>query len=428
MTLKRALIALFSIVLTARMLTELPRVFRDTGWLDNDISDNLLNRIFTALLILVCIFFSLSKKVLRLPLWTTQASFILGLFFILSIMRAMYTFNDLQMPFSGIFVVSFRFLLEWVLVIFVINFFKDQTDLNVLFSFFYKPCLFLLLCFGVIQLLTSKIVAIQGVDRLTGPFGSPNTFAGFLHLFIALTLYIYHQNRTLFFWLILGILYILMFTTGSIAAIGAHLFFLLMVGFKEKWFKSKRFYLLTPIILLLMVAGLIYKMDYMVQRLSILFETGTFRLTPGSSIAWRFMAWEHYLSLLGNDFINWMGGLGIGTQRHIFLNGYPNNLAYRFEAPGTHNDYITLLVDFGLIGVFIFFVSLILLSRALKKLEIHHDKIFYFRFYLYSLLVVMMSENFIDQLNMFVFLTIVVAVLRVHSADRSLNSIEGHGA
>lgn len=410
-------IAIFSGLLVFRLFTELPRVLKETGWFENNIPENLFNQLGTAFLMVFCLFFILSKKKIRLPRWFGLLTIILGVGLLFSLINAVYTFNDLGMPLRGIFVVTSRFFLEWILLLFVLNYFSTSDDLDAFFRIFFKPSVILFCFIGLLQLLTSSMTSIQGINRVSGPFGSPNVFAGFLHLFIVLTFYYYDNKRSSTFWLILLAQYIVLFSTGSMAIFLAHILFLLLVAWKEGWIKRKRFYSVFPVLFLLIMAGIIYKGDYIVQRLSILFQPGSFELTPGSSIAWRFQAWAHYISLLKDSIYSWVFGLGIGTQRFIFLNDYPNNLAYIFEAPGTHNDYITLLLDFGIIGLLIFVVLFVTINKRIKVLEKTHSKIYYLRFYFYSILFIMISENYIDQLIMFVFLVTLSAIMNVKRAS-----------
>ena len=234
----------------------------------------------------------------------------------------------------------------------------------------------------------------------------------FMHLFILLTFVFYKDGPRATLWVLLGLQYLIMFYTGSITAVLSSLFFVSMLAVWQQWYKLKTFYLLVPFVLIAFMVGILIKLESIVNRLSIVLNLDTFKLAPGSSIRWRFSAWEHYLSLLDNPF-KLLVGLGIGVQRFIFLLDYPGNLDKVFEAPGTHNDYLAILVDFGIIGLIFFFAAVFFLNKYLKKLEIYYERIRYFRYFFYTILFTMLMENVIDQLVMSVFIFFLVAFCKL---------------
>jgi len=317
------------------------------------------------------------------------------------------------MPVTGVFVVLSRFILELVLVLFVTNFIRTPDQFQSIFRFFFKPTIFIFLGISSIQILTSSYVEVQGVYRITGPFGNPNTLASFLHLFIVLTFYYYGSNRSKLFWFLIIAEYGLLFFTGSIGNILASLLFILLVAIRQHWLRLKRFFLVFPVLLSALIAGIIYKWDSIVNRFSILINPQSFELTDGSSIKWRIEAWGHYIDLLGSSVFNWIFGLGIGVQRWMLHPDYSNSQAYIFEAPGSHNDYLGVLVDFGLVGLLLFIFSLAVFSRIIKKAERIDDKLYLLRFYFYTILFVMISENYIDQLIAFIFIIFITSTVTV---------------
>jgi len=232
--------------------------------------------------------------------------------------------------------------------------------------------------------------------------------AAFMHFFIVATIVFYGHEKNLKFWVLLGAQYILLFYTGSMTMILSHLVFLFFVGVANRWYKSKLFYFGAVIIIPSVIAVIIAQADAILARLAILFDTDTFELHSGSSIVWRMEAWASYLSLLDTP-LKWFFGLGIGTQRAVFLNGYPGSLTYIFEAPGTHNDYLGILVDFGLFGLSFFFIGVRALLRYLKSLERIDPTTRYLRYFLYSLLFAMLSENILDQLSMSLSILVLVS-------------------
>lgn len=406
------LIAIFSGLLFFRMFTEMPRVLRETGWVENSISDNLLNQLCSGLLIIFCFSFIVIKRKLSMPNWFILLTFVFAVLLLIGLVKAFFTFTEIGMPLYGIFVVTLRFVLEWLLVLFVLNYFVTPMHLDALFTFFLKPTIFAICLIGFFQLITSSLPSVQGIERIPGPFGSPTTLAGFLHLFIVLTFYYYEGNHSYRFWLLLFFQYVLLFYTGSVATIAAHCMFLVLVGWKQRWIRLKVFYNIFPLIAAITISAIVVKWDSILMRLSIIFNLDSFQLTRGSSLKWRWDAWISYLSLLGNSFVDWIFGLGIGTQRFILHSAYPNSLWRKFDAPGSHNDYLAMLIDFGLIGLLLFIIALIVLNNAMRTMEKSDSNLYYIRYYLMSVLIIMLTENYIDQLIMFVFIIFLTAITR----------------
>jgi len=396
------------------MLTELPRVFKELGWGSLDVSDYDLNRLLSSILLCFCIVLLLLMRTIRLPSLVQKTIGVISVCFVLSIALAIHTFKMVGMPFTGIFVVSSRYIIEFILFVFVYNFIQDEGDTRIIATYFFKVSLAIILGVTFFQIFTSSFGEVQGIERLMGTFGSPNILAAFLHLYIFLLLY-YSRKTTLLFWSILGALYVLIVYTGSITNLSGNLLFIALVSIHNRWYKKKMFYLLVPIFVFTVTVAVMYKWESISARLSTLLDLNTFELAPASSISWRFEAWQNYISLLGDDVINWLIGLGIGTQRFIFLFGYPENLTDQFEAPGTHNDYLAVLVDFGLIGLAVFLGFLIIVYKRIKKLEKTDAGGFYFRYYFFSLLFIMVTENCIDQLITFVFLITLTCVIKKQS-------------
>jgi hypothetical protein len=414
---KRVILFFFSVILNIRLLSELPRALTTIGW--GKFQEDDFNRLASTLLLTYC-FLALSLKTkvtLKLSIFNVVAVIIAFVF--VSIGIAINTFETIGMPIGGIFVVVFRYVIEIVLVIFTINFITSEEDLSALFSYFFKPALFILITISVAQIATSSYGEIQGVNRIVGPFGSPTTLAGFLHLFIALTFYYYEQSRKSYFWFLIGIQYVLLIFTGSVTIILGHLVFLYLISWKQRWIKSKRFYTFFPFLLVVVVGGIIYNWHSIMTRLSILIDVNNFGLVKGSSIQWRFDAWKTYLSLLENDFIKWCFGLGVGTQRYILHPAYQHSLWRIFESPGTHSDYLGMLIDFGLIGLLLFLCGLVAFWNFMVRAETQNPRFYYLRFYWASILFIMMTENYVDQLIMFIFLIFLTGIYQSQNHKRN---------
>jgi O-antigen ligase len=218
---------------------------------------------------------------------------------------------------------------------------------------------------------------------------------------------------------------VLLVYTGSIATIGACVLFVAMVGYRERWIKKKSFYWLLPVIIIAIVTAIVLKFDSIMVRLSVIVNPKTLQLTEGSSLRWRWDAWAAYISLLGDNFLHWMFGLGVGSQRYILHPDYPNSLWRLFDSPGTHNDYLGALIDFGLMGLFFLLFSLAFFYDIIRRAEQRVNKLFYLRYYLITVGFIMLTENFIDQLIMFVFIVFTTAIIcsRREGKDAVLGSL-----
>ena len=413
----KIILLIFCLLLNVRLLTELPRMLRDVGWVNNEMSNYDLNRSISLILLIFCFFGLLVKRKMQISTLLAQVTTCLTVYFFLSVLLAAYNFTKLGMPLTGIFVVLSRFIIELVLIIFVMNFIRSKSDLDDLFTYFFKPAIFVIFLIGFLQISTKSYAEVQGIFRVTGPFGSPTTLAGFLHLFIALTIY-YWKHRSVNFWIVLGMQYLLLFFTGSIAAIAANLMFLILIAYAQRWYKLKMFYFMLPVVVITVISSAIYKWESILLRVSTLVNTRSFRMPEGSSIKWRFDAWGHYIDLLGNSLFNWIFGLGLGTQRWILHPEYENSLYRIFDAPGTHNDYLTVLIDFGIVGLIIFIFISWLVHRSIRQAEAYDPKLYFLRFYFYTTFLLMLSENYIDQLIMFVFMVFLAAVIKAASVRR----------
>jgi hypothetical protein len=384
-------------VLLIRLFTELPRALTTIGWVK--LPDNDYNRIVSGLFILMMMVGIVFRRKLEIKLALQQVLVLAGVMLFFYTAMAVHTFSALGMSYTGIGVVIMRYVMEILIAVFFWNYVRSARDLDTIQSFFYLPALAVIFLTSYLQIATGSFEDVQGVERLIGPFGNPNTLAAFMHFFIFATIILYRHERGLKFCLLLGAQYILLFFTGSVTMILSHLVFLFFVGVTNRWYKSKLFYYAAVVVVPTMIAVIISQMNAILNRLAVLFNTETFELHSGSSIVWRLEAWSAYASLLDTP-LKLIFGLGIGTQRSVFLNDYPGSLVHIFDAPGTHNDYLGIVVDFGLMGLLLFFIGIRALVRYLKSLERIDPTIQYLRCYLYSLLFAMLSENILDLLSM----------------------------
>ncbi len=116
------------------------------------------------------------------------------------------------------------------------------------------------------------------------------------------------------------------------------------------------------------------------------------------------------MSLLNG--IDWIFGLGLGIQRTIFSPSVKNSLTYIFEAPGTHNDYLAILTDMGLIGLFFFVYLFIKSLSTLRRLSKYSIGLRYMMYFYFTMVFVMFFDNYLDSLIMFLALSITATFIR----------------
>jgi len=405
-------LCLFLFLLAMRTFTELPRSLSETGL--GDLHDGNGNRILSSMLLFSTVLYSVTLVNRRF----TRHQLVMGVLFllvlILSSFNAWITFTHVGMSYEGIIVVLMRLLLGFFIILLAWNAITSKSDVRLLFQIYLKPVVWITIIITFIQIFTSTYVSVQGVDRIMGPFGNPNTLAAFLHLTIMLTIvsrkFGFDRSGSIF-WVLIGLQYILLLYTGSVTNIGINLVFLLCLFVSDRWYKLKAFYLGAFLFIIIVPLSVAYKWPSIEYRLSKLVDIETMEIPSASSLQWRAEAWRHYSSLIDNP-RKLLTGLGLGTQRSIFLVDYPGNRSTEFEAPGTHNDYMAMIVDFGLIGLALFLIACRYLTRTLKRHEHTLPIIKYFRFYFYSIMFAMLMENYFDQFTAYLFLLYAVAFIK----------------
>lgn len=222
--------------------------------------------------------------------------------------------------------------------------------------------------YGVIVpfLPSESVQSIQGVMRSVGSLGSSGATAGFLLVTISCSLYLYEVSNSPSERLTY-LLSIIFMTFGTFATlirtgiIGLLLFFTVWAFIKAVKKKAPGIVLKISfglIIVLIMGAAFIGE-EVVRARLSDVPFIGSVSMRDPSAGMGRVSLWTNlYHSYIGSDFLTKIVGRGMyGT--------YKTNPTY-----GAHNDYIRILTDFGIVGIFCYLYFLFLglkLSVALSK-------------------------------------------------------------
>jgi O-antigen ligase len=192
---------------------------------------------------------------------------------------------------------------------------------------------------------------LEGTSRISGTFAHSAAFAKFLLLFITLTYWKIIQNQRSWFWIaLLGILTFFLTTTVSVTTLAMLVVFLL-VSIAPRIRPST---LVGGILIFLLVYILFVNTEYGQERISSLFETPLLnpdidvsrailmQEQPGesNSFNWRIQHWTELLK-------KWekfpLLGYGLAASQYI---GSMNRIA--------HNDYVSFLVETGIIGLVLF--------------------------------------------------------------------------
>ncbi|HFG2216598.1 TPA: O-antigen ligase family protein, partial [Vibrio cholerae] len=292
-----------------------------------------------------------------------------------------------------------RFLTIWTLffIPYAINIDTETFEEN-LYSFLVIPGTILV----IVALITGGYNEYQGQMRLSFPFSNPNSLAlfSFLMIFISV-LRLYTKKKAIFLVIILFYFYALIKSGGITSTLSALLFISLSAFM---YFSG-----LKKIIILLVVFTVISLFIYLTQEFilarldGVVFEDiNTLTFSEGSSFFWRIRAWEVYLSTMEQwDFII---GHGIGVSRFILEPSSYISRYNAFSAPGTHNDYVQVLVDFGFVGLFILFFLCVNLFRKLYARTEESPKSNIILAFCISLLIYMTMDNVLDSRFFFVII------------------------
>jgi len=250
-----------------------------------------------------------------------------------------------------------------------------------------------------------------GRQQVFGLFGNVNYFAEYLivPLPIAVSLFFVSRNKFKKFFLSIGILamgttLMFTFTRGSYLAFGSALivmFFLFMISRDINFIKNKKKYFITIIVAVIIITSLFFIPNPLNKPGTVIFKIKS-RLSPtiltqGIGIKRRITVWK-FTTLMIKDrpFI----GAGIGTfkynslkyQAKFFGQGENRSLYIHGFATKTHNEYLQLWAELGIIGLGIFIWLII-------------------NYFSYGLRFLKRSKNIYNQGMVIGFMGVVVAIL-----------------
>lgn len=417
--LKRYALSGFMFIFILRLFSDLFNSFYNIGWVNQPINIQ-FTKIFSSLLVIYMLGFLAIFAQASIKINAFKNIFYLSLFLVFSIIVGIFSFSQIGMSIKGIFIVFFRYIIEILIFIFTWNFIDSKEDFNKIFTRFFKPIILFTSTIILIQLFTSSYHNIQGVPRLVGPFSNPNVCGAFLNLFIVITWFFRSTLKNKKYWLLILIfMEIALFITGSMTSIIINFCWLFLVFISDQGYRTKIFYYSFPIIIGISTYLVFINLESILNRISKVFDLNSFSLSSASSLSWRYDAWSNYVDQIDSIF-NLLFGLGVGAHRFIFLNDYGNNLSYIFEAPGTHNDYLAVLFDFGLIGL-LFLVFFIYSSiRKLNRLNRQNIRIKYIKFYMYTMLIAMFFDNYLDGLLAMVFVMVYAGIIKTFTRNADI--------
>jgi len=414
------ILKLLSLLFLSRMFCDIPIAFKNVNWINFEIPLP-LTKIFTFILFSFVFLFLVVglRKTNRL---TLNNIYVILIYLGFSVVLGFYNFYKLGMSLGGVFNILIRYLMQLMICLFVFRYIKYYKDLNILKNYLLIPAIFIITSISLLQIGTDSYYNVQGIDRLIGPFHNPNVLAPFLVLFVFMIIY-FAVNKQLNkkYYMVAALLIIILFASGSLTSIIGLLIFFGLIFLKLKLYKNKIFYFTFPIVAIATLIFLFNNWESIINRISIVFNPSTFELSEASSVGWRIDAWTYYLGLFENPF-QFIFGFGLGFQRFVFLNGFDGNLSYLFKAPGTHNDYLGILVDFGVIGFLFFFYFMSLLFRLINKSTVDKLSRAIVKSYVISVLVIMVMDNYLDGLITWVTLLFVLSIIRFHKNKEVVSS------
>lgn len=220
---------------------------------------------------------------------------------------------------------------------------------------------------------SSDIIMGYGTFRISGPFGEPGYYAGFLSLSIIMTLLMKRKeiiSSKYFYFLILIQLFNIIFTLSTIGWLS------LIIGvsyilFKDKGIKSKAFVLFVLVVSIVMiftndVAFQVVTKPFAEQQ-DVGFESQTER--SNSAVA-ALKIFKDYPII----------GIGNGMFGLLYDSYKPLGLTLKPGQPIVNNVYLDILSAYGLLGIIPFLFITYTLLKNLKLIKKHEGKEDYYKY------------------------------------------------
>ncbi|HIF9143115.1 TPA: O-antigen ligase family protein [Photobacterium damselae] len=244
----------------------------------------------------------------------------------------------------------------------------------------------------------------QGQLRLSEPFNNPNSLALFCFISI-LILFIQFTFIKKNYLILISFVYLYaLLKSGGITSTLSTIIFIFNASLLFVERKNK--ILILTLIPILFCVMFYFSYDIIYSRLNnvVFSDINNLTFSEGSSVYWRFTAWSLYLSSMSS--FDYFYGHGLGVSRFLLNPNSYISQYNKFSAPGTHNDYIQIIIDFGFIGLSLFFFfQYQFVMRLYKTSFFEKDNKIIIAFSL-SLLLYMTMDNVLD--TKFFFLIILI--------------------
>jgi O-antigen ligase len=199
--------------------------------------------------------------------------------------------------------------------------------------------------------------------RSNGPFSTSETYGLFLNLCIFIIIYI--QNLKIESWSRVKILAMVLMFLGMICSMnrGIAISFLVAYSFPFMFYSQKRIKLIFSFIFVLVIMLFLY---------SSLYETMFFerRISNYENIATRISAYLSALAIIRDHLIQGIGFLNFSI--YSYTSTY--NLSFQgYSHPATtHNAFLAIITEMGLIGFIPFIILVYVIIRAFRKSIVYH--------------------------------------------------------
>ncbi|AEN91004.1 O-antigen ligase family protein [Priestia megaterium] len=332
--------------------------------------------IFSLLFSILC-FYKVKGNSIMLPSWTNSYNSVL----------------------IGSIVANFRLIVPLILLVAVPLLVKNETDLHTILKHFIVGS-FVSTCYGIYEfavktaglgfsyLLPGHAQGIlffgDGKVRLSGTFGEPSYFAGFIVLSIFICVYAKKlrvlPNLVLNIMVLLHLIVLLFtYSTGGYLALLVGTLVYLFYSGKVKFFVSVYFLALLAIMLVLFVPTV----SEVVQKP---FDTSTGQ--RGSSTD-RSNTAKAAINMFKDSPVY---GIGYGNFGFLYNDYRPETAIYKTTPSIANNVYADFISSYGLIGLSLLLVIFVQFKRSLKKIRIHSRTEYpFFIGAVFSILVVYMA-------------------------------------
>jgi O-antigen ligase len=265
--------------------------------------------------------------------------------------------------YSPVVIVGVQKTISYLFVLIVIPnyFYKCYKENGITFIknivYFVLTLLFIGLCFLVVN---SEYVYIES-GRFRGIFGNPNGLGLFCFVFFAFFFILNKLSPELFEKKekIVGYLIIIVSILLSNSR-NAYISIILLVLFTRLYELPTSLGLIVTIVLLVFGYYLMDKLPIIIVQLGLenFFRLNTLQELSGRAVAWHF-AWNQIQD-------NFFMGLGFGYDEYVMRSNF-RVLSKLGHQGGVHNSYLSLWINFGLIGLLIYIRSFLLIFiKAVK--------------------------------------------------------------